>query len=56
MGTLTFNARVDLTYEEIYEGYANGKSRLPKLIKQIEAGENVLAESTGVDILRRCRS
>ncbi len=38
MGTITLNAREDLTYEEIYEGYANGKSRLPKIIKQIEEG------------------
>ena len=53
MGTLTLNARTDLTYEEIYEGYANGKSRLPKFIKQIEAGLLPLAETTGIDIKRR---
>ncbi len=53
MGTLTLNAKVDLTYEEIYEGYANGKSRLPKIIKDIENGEVALAEDTGVNILRR---
>ena len=56
MATVTLNAREDLTYEEIYEGYANGKSRLPKILKQIEAGVgtfSTLAESTGVDILRR---
>lgn len=53
MGTITLNARTDLTYEEIYEGYANGKSRLPKIIKQIENGDLPLAESTGIDIKRR---
>lgn len=53
MGTLTINAKTDLTYEEIYEGYANGKSRLPKIIKDIEDGNVALAESTGVNILRR---
>ena len=53
MGTLTLNARTDLTYEEIYEGYANGKSRLPKFIKQIEEGLLPLAETTGIDIKRR---
>jgi hypothetical protein len=53
MGTITLNAREDLTYEEIYEGYANGKSRLPKIIKQIEEGALSLAESTGIDIKRR---
>lgn len=53
MGTLTLNAKTDLTYEEIYEGYANGKSRLPKIIKDIENGNIALAESTGVNILRR---
>lgn len=53
MGTLTLNAKVDLTYEEIYEGYANGKSRLPKIIKDIENGNVALAEDTGVNILRR---
>ncbi len=51
--TITLNARTDLTYEEIYEGYANGKSRLPKIIKQIENGELALAEDTGIDIKRR---
>jgi len=53
MATVTLNAKTDLTYEEIYEGYANGKSRLPKIIKDIEDGNVALAETTGVDILRR---
>ena len=53
MGSLTLNARNDLTYEEIWEGYANGKSRLPKIIKQIENGDLPLAETTGIDIKRR---
>ncbi len=53
MATLILNAKTDLTYEEIYEGYANGKSRLPKIIKQIENGDVALAETTGVNILRR---
>lgn len=51
--TITINAKTDLTYEEIYEGHANGKSRLPKVLKQVEDGTNALAETTGVDILRR---
>ncbi len=57
MATITINAKTDLTYEEIYERHANGKSRLPKILKDIEAGTgpfSVLAESsTGIDILRR---
>ncbi len=53
MANLTINAKTDLTYEEIYEGYANGKSRLPKIIKDIENGAIALAETTGVSILRR---
>jgi len=53
MTTLTLTAKTDLTYEEIYEGYANGKSRLPKIIKDIENGNVALAETTGVNILRR---
>jgi hypothetical protein len=53
MASRTLNAKTDLTYEEIYEGYANGKSRLPKIIKQIENGAVALAETTGVNILRR---
>ena len=56
MTTLTLNAKTDLTYEEIYEGYANGKSRLPKILKEIEAGTgpfSVLANAAGIDILRR---
>ena len=53
MSTRTLNARTDLTYEEIYEGHANGRSRLSKMVKQIENGELALAESTGIDIKRR---
>lgn len=56
MATQTLNALADLTYEEIYEGYANGKSRLPKILRDIVAGSNAwatLAGSTGVPILRR---
>ena len=58
VGTIrTINAKTDLTYEEIYEGHANGKSRLPKILKDIAAGTgpfSVLAESsTGISILRR---
>ncbi len=53
MAQVTFTAKTDLTYEEIYEGYANGKSRLPKIIKDIENGNIALAETTGVSILRR---
>lgn len=53
MSTRTLSARTDLTYEEIYEGYASGKSRLPKMIKQIENGALALAETTGIDIKRR---
>ncbi len=55
--TITINAKTDLTYEEIYEGHSNGKSRLPKILKDIEAGTgpmSVLAESSaGISILRR---
>ena len=53
MAQVTYTAKTDLTYEEIYEGYANGKSRLPKIIKDIENGNVALAETTGVSILRR---
>lgn len=51
--TITINAKTDLTYEEIYEGHANGKSRLPKILKEIENGTNALAEEFGINILRR---
>lgn len=54
--TITLNTKTDLTYEEIYEGYANGKSRLPKILKEIEAGTGnfaTLANAAGIDILRR---
>ncbi len=51
--SITLTAKTDLTYEEIYEGFANGKSRLPKIIKDIESGKVALAETTGVNILRR---
>lgn len=55
--TITINAKTDLTYEEIYEGHANGKSRLPKILKEVEANTGVfgaLANSdAGIDILRR---
>ena len=56
MTTQTLNALADLTYEEIYEGYANGKSRLPKILRDVVAGSNAwatLAGSTGIPILRR---
>jgi hypothetical protein len=56
MATRTLNAKTDLTYEEIFEGYANGKSRLPKVLKDIAAGTgtfSTLANDAGVDILRR---
>ncbi len=53
MGTITLNARTDLTYEEIYEGHANGKSRLPRIIKDIENGLLPLAEADGINIKRR---
>ena len=57
MANRTINAKTDLTYEEIFEGHSNGKSRLPKILKDIEAGTgpmSVLAESSaGIDILRR---
>lgn len=59
--TITINTKNDLTYEEIYEGHANGKSRLPKVLKDIEAGNGDFATlangstplGNGVDILRR---
>lgn len=59
--TITINSRNNLTYEEIYESYANGKSRLPKVLKDIEAGvasgnpESFTgkANSDGVEIKRR---
>ncbi len=59
--TITINTKNDLTYEEIYEGHANGKSRLPKVLKDIEAGNGDFATlangstplGDGVDILRR---
>jgi len=56
MGFKTLNARTDLTYEEIYEGYANGKSRLPKILKDIQENREPfasLANGAGVDIKRR---
>ena len=57
MATRTINTKDDLTYEEIFEGHANGKSRLPKILKEIEAGTGTfgtLANSdAGIDILRR---
>jgi hypothetical protein len=57
MATRTINAKTDLTYEEIYEGYHNGKSRLPKILKDIESGTGAFAvlanASTGVNVLRR---
>lgn len=55
--TITINTKTDLTYEEIYEGHSNGKSRLPKILKDIEAGTGVFAtlagSAAGIDILRR---
>jgi hypothetical protein len=59
--TITINTKTDLTYEEIYEGHANGKSRLPKILKDIESGTGDFATlangntplGNGVDILRR---
>ena len=55
--TITINAKTDLTYEEIYEGHSNGKSRLPKILKDIEAGTGPFAtlanSNTGISILRR---
>jgi len=56
MATRTINAKTDLTYEEIYEGFANGKSRLPTILKDIAAGTGpyaTLAAAEGVDIFRR---
>jgi hypothetical protein len=53
MATITLNAKTDLTYEEIFEGHANGKSRLPKILKEIQAGSSTLADTTGIEILRR---
>lgn len=57
MANRTINTKNDLTYEEIYEGHSNGKSRLPKILKDIEAGTGVFATlasaDTGIDILRR---
>ena len=57
MATRTINAKTDLTYEEIYEGHSNGKSRLPKILKDIEAGTGPFAtlanSNTGISILRR---
>jgi hypothetical protein len=53
----TLNAKTDLTYEEVYEGHANGKSRLPKILKDVQAAGasavKTLADTTGIDILRR---
>lgn len=59
--TITINARENLTYEEIFESYANGKSRLPKILKDIESGAGAgdpqtfagKANSDGVEIKRR---
>jgi hypothetical protein len=59
--TITINSRENLTYEEIYEGYQNGKSRLPKTLKDIEAGVGAndsdsmtaKANASGVEIKRR---
>lgn len=59
--TITINSRENLTYEEIYEGYQNGKSRLPKTLKDIEAGTGsndpqsmtAKANLNGVEIKRR---
>jgi hypothetical protein len=59
MATRTLNAKTDLTYEEIYEGHANGKSRLPKILKdantnrQISNAVATLAGTTGVPVIRR---
>jgi len=56
MATRTINARTDLTYEEIYDGHANGKSRLPKILKDIVEDRDPfasLAEGSGIDIKRR---
>lgn len=57
MAIRTLNAKTDLTYEEVYEGHANGKSRLPKILKEVQdAGESAnktLADTTGINILRR---
>jgi hypothetical protein len=54
---VTLNAKTDLTYEEVYEGHANGKSRLPKILKDIQAADvspaQTLADTTGIEILRR---
>jgi len=57
MAIRTLNAKTDLTYEEVYEGHANGKSRLPKILKEVEAAgaspAKTLADTTGIEILRR---
>jgi len=53
----TLNAKTDLTYEEVYEGHANGKSRLPKILKEIQdagaSANKTLADTTGINVLRR---
>ena len=56
MGFKTLNGKTDLTYEEIYEGYANGKSRLPMILKDIQENREpfaAIANGAGIDIKRR---